>query len=330
MLTMRACTPIAVLVLLLAQHTYALPPTAPESNRATETSRPKIAQKNEKGEAAQAKTDKLSASIDELSTAIRDSNTRISDEYEKEKMQVEGKALKAEEKIANETENLAIYTDRLASLTLLLVIVGVFQIGIFLWQLILLNKTAKDAGKSADAALETAKAVTLSERAYIKISHDQPGLIPTTSTGDALYSKNRTYELRLEVRNIGKTPAELTRLSFTSIILLSDESLPCTPSYGAAGEAIRATMYGTDAIFPRESFDISKEDGEAIWNGTKNLYILGAADYIDHFGIRHRAGYARRYDPHVTEGNLFMVTKRGYNYDEHRQPGDGHDWNDPA
>ena len=332
MLTVRACMTIAVfLVLLLAQPIYASPPAAPESSRTTETSRPKIAQKNEKREATQSNPNDLSAAINELTSTIREAKAHISDQYEKEKIQIDGKSLKAEEKIADQTEKLAVYTDNLAFFTRLLVVVGGLQLGLFFWQLLLMNKAAKDAGKSAAAALETAKAITLSERAYIKISHDQHGMIRTTSDADVLYSKKRTYQVQFDVRNIGKTPAELTRLDFSQFIHPSDEPLPVVPPYNDPDTivfVIRATMYGTDAIFPSQSFIMSEEESSAIWNRTKNFYILGVAEYIDHFGIRHRAGYARRYDPHSTENNLLMVTWPGYNYDKQRQQGDGYDWDD--
>ncbi|MBI3808266.1 MAG: hypothetical protein HY281_12265 [Nitrospirae bacterium] len=191
------------------------------------------------------------------------------------------------------------------------------------------RQSADAATKAAEAALKTSQHVEVSDRAYIKISHDPPGLIRTTSPADALYSQDRNFDLHLEVLNIGKTPAELTRLTFTHFIHPNDEPLPLEPPYGEIIEVIRATMYGTDAIFPSYSFLISKNEETAISNRTHNLYILGVADYIDHFGIRHRAGYARRYYPHSTDANMRMVTVRGYNYDKRREPGDGHDWNDP-
>lgn len=185
---------------------------------------------------------------------------------------------------------------------------------------------------SADAAMKTARHMEIADRAYIKISHEPPGLVQTTSTADVLYSPNRTYEIQIEVRNIGNTPAEVTQLSFTHTILPSNAPLPVIPRYNSSpeGEAIKTIMYGSDAIFPPLSFVMSADDAKAIYAGTKQLYVLGYADYVDHFGICHRAGYARRYDPRARENNLSIVTQRGYNYDERRKPDEGNDWGEDS
>lgn len=174
------------------------------------------------------------------------------------------------------------------------------------------------AQESADAAKKTAQHMEIADRAYMKISHVPPGLVPVTPLADYLDNQSRTYEIVMDVRNIGKTPAELTRLSFNHIILLSGECLPDVPPYNADIEegAIKTIMHGTDAIFPSPSFVMSGVDKDAIGAGTKTLYVLGYADYIDHFGTHHRAGYARRYNPRDRENNLFIVTQPGYNYDE--------------
>jgi len=190
-----------------------------------------------------------------------------------------------------------------------------------------MKESLRIAKVSADAAMKTAHHVEIADRAYIKISHEPPGLVFATSTADVLYSENRTYEIQIEVRNIGNTPAEITQLSFTHTILPSNAPLPGIPSYNSSpeGEAIKTIMYGSDAIFPSSSFVMSKDDAEAINAGTKQLYVLGYADYVDHFGTCHRAGYARRYDPRARENNLSIVTQRGYNYDERRNSDKGND-----
>lgn len=89
---------------------------------------------------------------------------------------------------------------------------------------------------SADAAMKTAHHMEIADRAYIKISHEPPGLAQTTSTADVLYSPNRTYEIQIEVRNIGNTPAEITQLSFTHTILPSNAPLPVIPPYNSSPE----------------------------------------------------------------------------------------------
>lgn len=78
---------------------------------------------------------------------------------------------------------LASYTGWQAIFTLVLIVVGIFQLGLFIWQLWLIRKSLADtkvaaqaAKINADAALEQAKAITLSERAYVRMSHTPPGL----------------------------------------------------------------------------------------------------------------------------------------------------------
>ncbi|MGH7258123.1 MAG: hypothetical protein ACREIM_07075 [Nitrospiraceae bacterium] len=76
---------------------------------------------------------------------------------------------------------------------------------------------------------------------------------------------------------------------------------------------------------------------------SRRLYVFGYIDYIDQFGERHRAGYARAYiagkdftgaysppDAFDARNNLDLLTEPGYNYDRRRQPGEGHDWNEPV
>lgn len=43
------------------------------------------------------------------------------------------------------------------------------------------------------------------------------------------------------------------------------------------------------------------------------MWLYGYVDYVDCFNQRHRAGYAREYDP--ATGALIFVTQPGYNYD---------------
>ena len=42
-----------------------------------------------------------------------------------------------------------------------------------------------------------------------------------------------------------------------------------------------------------------------------NLYVIGYVDYMDRFEGRHRAGYARRYDPWAGERNMIYRNQDG-------------------
>jgi hypothetical protein len=54
------------------------------------------------------------------------------------------------------------------------------------------------------------------------------------------------------------------------------------------------------------------------------MWLYGYVDYVDCFNQRHRAGYAREYDP--ATGTLIFATQPGYNYDRLRIKGEGSDW----
>ena len=226
----------------------------------------------------------------------------------------------------------------LVKLTGVLAIIGVIQIVVFGLQARRLHQTVKEmkiatkaTEKAADAALKTAKNMEVADRAYIKISHKPPGLVAVTPSPDLFYGPRiRTYTVQMDVRNIGKTPAEITRFVFTQLIQSSNTPLPALPSYSPIlkEDAMRTIMYGSDAIDPSLNVTIEEDDVHAIMAGEKHFYLIGYAAYIDHFGTCHRAGYARRYNPLATENNLFIVIQKGYNYDRQRTPDDGSDWDD--
>ena len=97
--------------------------------------------------------------------------------------------------------------------------------------------------------------------------------------------------------------------------------------------------------FDVEAADITRVKADP---KTWKFYLLGYVDYIDKFGDRHRAGYARVYDPlensearytkagvldvkaYARRNNLPFVMTPGYNYDRPREKkkGEGNDWDD--
>ena len=186
--------------------------------------------------------------------------------------------------------------------------------------------------KSADAALLSAQNMQAADRAYIKMSHMRPGLIFNEPLADVMYGTVRTGDVMIEVSNIGKTPARITAFVMTYFTLSQGEPLPPLPPYDRGRTErpeVRTTMYGTDAMSPNFKMNLSIDEFTTIHARTSRLYLLIYADYIDQFEVRHRAGYARRYDPESLVNNLVLVTQRDYNYDIQRKPGQGDDWNDP-
>ena len=61
--------------------------------------------------------------------------------------------------------------------------------------------------------------------------------------------------------------------------------------------------------------EISGEDWGKIKGKDKTLYVIGLVEYVDMFGVCHRAGYARRLAPGRAENNLVFVAEAAFSYD---------------
>ena len=211
---------------------------------------------------------------------------------------------------------------------LVLIVVGIFQLGLFIWQLRLIQKSLADtkiaavaAKINADAALEQAKAITLSERAYVSMSHTPSGLTQ-------LPPPDSVYMVEMQIRNEGRTPATITDVVLDVSVLGETESLPAILNYPVnSPEAVPEIFLYADGFFYSERrFPISVDVMNDIQTCKKTLILFGYVDYIDKFGRRHRSGYARRYTPTDRKNNLLIAVKKGYNYDRERQRGEGGDW----
>lgn len=172
-------------------------------------------------------------------------------------------------------------------------------------------------------------------RAYVKMSHNPPGLTFETSKG--------VFRVTVHVKNYGRTPARTTNALVKYGVLSSSEPLPDRPDYTkdkATHEGLMAFLVAGDEAFLSMAFSgVPSESLGAVALKTKKLWLYGYVDYIDQFGQRHRAGWARLYDPDrddrqyypsdedfARRSNLVFVTKEGYNYDRERIRGEGNDW----
>jgi hypothetical protein len=193
-----------------------------------------------------------------------------------------------------------------------------------IWRTLKAVEVQAAAGRdNAAAALEQAKAITLAERAYVKMSHCPPGF-------HVAPDPHGLYTITLQVKNFGHTPATVTDLALVKRLLPESERLPEVPDYSprAEGESPRIFLVREDEFFTTINFPISDQERSAIEERTLILHVYGYVDYVDKFGGHHRAGYARRFIPEEKD-NLKIVIQRGYNYDCQRHQGDGHDWSDP-
>jgi hypothetical protein len=153
---------------------------------------------------------------------------------------------------------------------------------------------------------QTAKAMRIAERAYIKISHTGP--LPLAASGLGV--------VPMVIDNRGRTPAHITDVRVAHEVA---EALSEKPVYGP-----KSLVVGNGRLVGRMhfSFDapiiITPGEFDAIKQGIKNLYLIGYADYTDSFRRKNRVGFVRRFEPDVEEGdnNLFFVNHSAeYEYD---------------
>jgi len=174
----------------------------------------------------------------------------------------------------------------------------------------------KELKRSVDIAMNA-------ERAYVKLSHVQPGII---------FSPNGTVLVQIQAMNLGRTPASLEGTYLRIVTLHNGMKLPDIPDYlpdhFIAREAVMGA--GGDPVFQTWDSNIGIDGYPDIRNGTIPMVIFGYVDYRDIFGNPFRGGYARRFDSYrdkrITADdvfnqrtNLVMLEQRGYNYDRARR-----------
>jgi hypothetical protein len=174
------------------------------------------------------------------------------------------------------------------------------------------------ARDTAEAAKSTAEHTRTVERAYLKFSHRPTGL-RCARTGECC--------VEMGIHNRGHTPATVTGVLFEHVITATPH-LPVSPSYTAGKEKPRSAFLVAGMQFGfEEKFDVTPKEYSEIRRAKLHLFLLGYVDYIDAFGQRHRAGYARVYNPLSGHpNNLSFIPQPGYNYDRPREEGEGNDW----
>jgi hypothetical protein len=163
------------------------------------------------------------------------------------------------------------------------------------------------------------------ERAYITMSHITPIFDPSRDSNAFRIRDDGAALVRIEFKNYGRTPAEVIGGRFKLEHIRENEEPPVQPIYTGQGSVRFDVAYflvaNADFIFDF-GFELPFPIGAlvSVEKGSDRLWLVGYVDYRDKFGDVHRAGYARRYDPHITGNNLTFVTEPGYNYDHPRLP----------
>ena len=165
-------------------------------------------------------------------------------------------------------------------------------------------------GIAAVATRQTVKAMQLTaghilkvERAYVGLSHEEPGLNPD----------NR--KVAVQVQNTGETPAKVVGVRLGIAVVEKDGDLPSVPPSMEDHPSAQAFLQAGDRFTVRQGLPISDADWGDITRGAKTLYVVGLVEYIDVFDVWHRAGYARRYAHGRLKNNLTFAPGDAYSYD---------------
>ena len=196
-------------------------------------------------------------------------------------------------------------TDNIVYFSKILAAVAVLQFLALIFQAWILRRT-----------VNTSRA---SERAYVTMSHEAPGVV---------FETEGLFYLTIKIKNYGRTPAKVTDTLLKPVILPPGEKLPPKPNYIRDRENLespKAFLVRDDYFIVTEYFD-TKEQILAIQDGTAILYLIGYVDYVDAFDKRHRGGYARKYVLFDKINNLKLLPDSAYTYDRERAIGEGNDW----
>jgi hypothetical protein len=194
--------------------------------------------------------------------------------------------IEAKRKKDEDDHRLSLATEEQAWLTGGLAFIALFQLGAFIWQLRVTDKTARDAGIAADAAKASADLLPRIERAYVFV---EVMISPITTV-----VANREYRITLTVRlnNHGKTPAILTKVR--AYLMWSDapptQLLPTDKADRRVPDGLVIAAGSSHNIDITEVMDQVRYAD--IQDVVTALYVVGAIEYKDVMDVHHRTGFA--------------------------------------
>lgn len=202
--------------------------------------------------------------------------------------------------------------EKQANLTFKQFIATIVEIALLVAAVIAAVSAAIYAARASKAAAETVGAMRRSERAYVTISHEPPGLELTKPVGYASFV--------IKIENSGRTPATVTDVLLKLEWFGDKNPAPNQPDYqkeGPRGEVGYFLVAGSNFI---HNGSMRMPGGDVADN---ELWLYGYVDYTDEFGQCHRSGYARTYRadrnlagvPPEKINNLVFVDRRDWNYD---------------
>jgi hypothetical protein len=220
---------------------------------------------------------------------------------------------KVDEKLAFETQRLADYTFRLALFTIFLFCVAVAQAGLFVWQLLLIQNSARDTKVAADAAKLNALAVINAERAHLYVivkQHNVSDLI--SAAGGTRFSeaiaKDRMNPptLAYTLKNYGKTPALVEDIAHC-VSISETEGGPRT--YATPERALEILGLGDETELIAVDFDERQfiaEDAKSLGDHSTMLFFYSRATFLDAFNRRHKIDSDFLY----SAGRFHLISRR--------------------
>ena len=219
----------------------------------------------------------------------------------------------------------------IAIFTVVLAFVAAIQAGFFLWQLRMMKASLEDskkaveaAGKAAESAQRSADIASDTDRAWVITNADFSSDWPDIAGNSAPVKS----QMILQLKNAGKSPAEMQRMRTVTHLVSKDWPLPESPTYGES-EDWDVESSGGEIIGPGDKIPVfcsvkwhdhlSDFQIAQIRNGSLNLFCYGLIEYKDNSGKQRLTQfgyffYARTGDTDHRPEGMYRLSNRGYNY----------------
>jgi hypothetical protein len=173
---------------------------------------------------------------------------------------------------------------------------------------------AKDAKRTADAAIEGTDHVKRVERAYVKMSHVSGAKSPDGQLIEGLIRSGTQAMVTILLRNSGNTPADVV----DAFVQGWSGALPEKPPYRPRNPEVDRT--DRQAFLVKDDSINFTEELDQVPVSRQEFFVFGYVTYRDQFGTTHYGGYARRYVPGRKDNNLVFVDRPNYNFDRETLP----------
>jgi hypothetical protein len=197
------------------------------------------------------------------------------------------------EHIENE-RGLTAYTKGLAVFTGLLFLVAVLQAGMFVWQLILMNRGVRDAKDAAAGALATA---TTLEKQFLATNRPKIRIKHVRLTTDIWHEE--PIETTIIITNVGTLPARIVQCEFSTVVLRKDRELPFPPREAPVPRGLSMDLLNigvsAEIVAATDERILTDEEHSDIRSQERFLYCFGRVEYQPEKGDRfHITAFCRR------------------------------------